>query len=147
MTANLRLRLLVLLLVPLMLLAAMGGWFSYSAADEASTQHDQRLLRLLPALADSVLAPSIADDNGLASSHTLRKEGGKTCFADHLHSGSGDGATKEAARAVAAREWSSFVDFEYGSDWARFSKAAAITTRYTKAEKGWTAWIEGRPCK
>lgn len=62
MTANLRLRLLVLLLVPLMLLAAMGGWFSYSAADEASTQHDQRLLRLLPALADSVLAPSITDD-------------------------------------------------------------------------------------
>jgi hypothetical protein len=61
MTANLRFRLLVLLLVPLMLLAAMGGWFSYSAADEASTQHDQRLLRLLPALADSVLAPSIAD--------------------------------------------------------------------------------------
>lgn len=61
MTANLRLRLLVLLLVPLALLALMGGWFSYSSADEASTQHDQRLMRLLPALADSVLAPSIAD--------------------------------------------------------------------------------------
>lgn len=61
MTANLRLRLLVLLLVPLVLLALMGGWFSYSSADEASTQHDQRLMRLLPALADSVLAPSIAD--------------------------------------------------------------------------------------
>lgn len=61
MTANLRLRLLVLLLVPLVLLALMGGWFSYSSADAASTQHDQRLLRLLPALADSVLAPSIAD--------------------------------------------------------------------------------------
>ncbi|MEG0151240.1 MAG: sensor histidine kinase N-terminal domain-containing protein [Comamonas sp.] len=61
MTANLRLRLLVLLLVPLVLLALMGGWFSYSSADAASTQHDQRLLRLLPALADSVLAPSIAE--------------------------------------------------------------------------------------
>ena len=37
MTANLRLRLLVLLLVPLVLLALMGGWFSYSSADAAST--------------------------------------------------------------------------------------------------------------
>lgn len=62
MTANLRLRLLVLLLVPLVLLALMGGWFGYRSADEASTQHDQRLLRLLPALADSVLAPSIAEN-------------------------------------------------------------------------------------
>ena len=61
MTANLRLRLLVLLVVPLTLLALMGGWFGYRSADEASTQHDQRLLRLLPALADSVLAPSIAE--------------------------------------------------------------------------------------
>lgn len=61
MTANLRFRLLVLLLVPLVLLALMGGWFGYTSADEASTQHDQRLMRLLPALADSVLAPSIAE--------------------------------------------------------------------------------------
>lgn len=88
-----------------------------------------------------------ADETGLAASHTLRKEGGKTCFADHVHSGSGDGATKDAARAAAARAWSDFVDFEYGSNWARFSKAAGVSVRYTKAEKGWTAWIEGRPCR
>ena len=49
------------IMVPLTLLALMGGWFGYRSADEASTQHDQRLLRLLPALADSVLAPSIAE--------------------------------------------------------------------------------------
>lgn len=61
MTANLRFRLLVLLIVPLSLLALMGGWFGYRSADEASIQHDQRLLRVLPALADSVLAPSIAE--------------------------------------------------------------------------------------
>ena len=61
MTANLRLRLAVLLLVPLMLLALMGGWFGYRSTDEASTQHDQQLKRMLPALADSVLAPSLAE--------------------------------------------------------------------------------------
>lgn len=61
MTANLRLRLAVLLLVPLILLACMGGWFGYRSTDEASTQHDQQLKRMLPALADSVLAPSLAE--------------------------------------------------------------------------------------
>lgn len=98
-------------------------------------------------LAGGLALPAEADETGLASSHTLRKEGGKTCFADHLHSGSGDGATKEAARAAAARDWSSFVDFEYGSNWAHYGKAAGIKVKYTKAEKGWTAWIEGRPCR
>jgi hypothetical protein len=92
-------------------------------------------------------APAMADDTGFASSHTLRKEGGKLCFADHYHSGSGDGATKAAARVVAARDWAGFVDFEYGSDWARFSRASSVSVKYTKAEKGWTAWIEARPCK
>jgi hypothetical protein len=98
-------------------------------------------------LAGCLSAQVMADDTGLASSHTLRKEGGKTCFTDHYHSGSGDGATKDAARAVAARDWAGFVDFEYGSDWARFSRASSISVKYTKAEKGWTAWIEARPCK
>lgn len=98
-------------------------------------------------LAGCLSVQVMADDTGLASSHTLRKEGGKTCFTDHYHSGSGDGATKDAARAVAARDWAGFVDFEYGSDWARFSRASSISVKYTKAEKGWTAWIEARPCK
>ena len=62
MTANLRFRLLVLLLVPLMLLAAMGGWFSYSAADEASTQHDQRLLRFVIAPVKERLGEFDADE-------------------------------------------------------------------------------------
>lgn len=88
-----------------------------------------------------------ADETGLASSHTLRKEGGRTCFADHVHSGMGDGATKDAARAVATRNWADFVDLEYGSTWAHYSRAAGTKVRYTKAEKGWTAWIEARPCR
>lgn len=59
MTSGLRNRLLLLLVLPLCLLALVGGWLDYRSADEAASQHDQRLLRLLPALADSVVAPPL----------------------------------------------------------------------------------------
>lgn len=55
MTSNLRNRLLFLLVLPLCLLALLGAWMDWRSAGEAASQHDQRLLRLLPALADSVL--------------------------------------------------------------------------------------------
>jgi hypothetical protein len=73
--------------------------------------------------------------------------GGRTCFADHYHTGAGAGATKEAARQLAIRSWADFVDFEYGSAWARFSLAASARTNYTKEASGWSAVIEARPCK
>lgn len=57
MTSNLRNRLLLLLVLPLCALALVGVWMDWRSAAEAATQHDQRLQRLLPALADSVLAP------------------------------------------------------------------------------------------
>ncbi len=57
MTSDLRNRLLLLLVFPLCVLALLGVWMDYRSADEAAARHDQRLLRLLPALADSVLAP------------------------------------------------------------------------------------------
>ena len=62
MTSDLRNRLLLLLVLPLCVLALVGVWLDYRSADEAAGLHDQRLLRLLPALADSVLAPSIRDN-------------------------------------------------------------------------------------
>ncbi|RYF00988.1 MAG: sensor histidine kinase [Comamonadaceae bacterium] len=62
MTADLRNRLLLLLVLPLCLLALGGAWIDYRSADEAASRHDQRLMRLLPALADSVLAPPMTDD-------------------------------------------------------------------------------------
>ena len=57
MTSDLRNRLLLLLVLPLCVLALIGVWLDYRSADEAAARHDQRLLRLLPALADSLLAP------------------------------------------------------------------------------------------
>ena len=64
MTSDLRNRLLLLLVLPLCVLALLGVWMDYRSADEAAARHDQRLLRLLPALADSVLAPG-ADEGDL----------------------------------------------------------------------------------
>lgn len=92
-------------------------------------------------------AQAFADETGLASSHDLVKSGGRLCFADHVHSGSGDGASKEGARSAAIRAWADFVDLEYGSSWAHFSVAAGAKTKYIKAEKGWNATVEARPCR
>lgn len=61
MTSDLRTRLMLMLMLPLCLLALMGVWLDYRSADEAAGQHDKRLVRLLPALADSVLAPPLHD--------------------------------------------------------------------------------------
>ncbi|MVT37406.1 sensor histidine kinase [Acidovorax citrulli] len=58
MTSVLRNRLLFFLVLPLCVLALAGAWLDYRSADEAASRHDQRLVRLLPALADSVAAPS-----------------------------------------------------------------------------------------
>jgi two-component system sensor histidine kinase TctE len=56
MTSGLRRRLLVLLFVPLLLLALINAWFDYRSAGNVAGQQDQRLLALLPLLADSIIA-------------------------------------------------------------------------------------------
>lgn len=94
-----------------------------------------------------VSTAAVADDTGFAYTHNLRKEGGRLCMSDHYHQGSGAGRTKEGARAAAIRSWADFTNFEYGSAWARFSVARSATTRYSKAEKGWSADVDARPCR
>ena len=56
MLSGLRRRLLVMLITPLILLALLNAWFDYRSADNVALQQDQRLLALLPLLADSVIA-------------------------------------------------------------------------------------------
>ncbi len=104
-------------------------------------------LALAGAFSLAASAGAIADDTGLAYSHDLRKEGGRLCMSDHYHQGSGEGLTKAAARNAAIRSWADFTNFEYGTVWARFSAAASSSTRYTKADKGWRADVEARPCR
>ncbi|MEO7547746.1 MAG: ATP-binding protein [Ramlibacter sp.] len=55
MLSGLRRRLLVMLIVPLVLLALLNAWFDYRSADNVALRQDQRLLALLPLLADSVI--------------------------------------------------------------------------------------------
>lgn len=55
MTSGLRRRLLVMLIAPLILLAVLNAWFDYRSADNVATQQDQRLLALVPLVADSVI--------------------------------------------------------------------------------------------
>lgn len=93
-------------------------------------------------------APVLADDNGLAAIHDFRREGGRLCFADHWHYGTGSGGTRKAAQADAISNWSSFTALEYGSDWARFNKASSKSLRCQPNGGGsFDCQIEGRPCK
>lgn len=56
MSSGLQRRLLLLLLLPLCLLACVNTWFDYRSADNAALQQDRQLLKLVPLLADSVVA-------------------------------------------------------------------------------------------
>ncbi len=63
MAAGLQRRLLVLLLLPLLLLAALNTWFDFRSADTAALQQDRQLLGLVPLLADSVVARGTGPDD------------------------------------------------------------------------------------
>ena len=54
--ADLRRRLLVMLLLPLAVLACVSAWFDYQAAGSAALVQDEQLLRLVPLVAGSVVA-------------------------------------------------------------------------------------------
>lgn len=49
-------RLLLMLILPLALLALLNGYMDYRSADNSASQQDQQLLRLVPLLADSIIA-------------------------------------------------------------------------------------------
>jgi hypothetical protein len=107
-----------------------------------------------PALAVAALfacaAPALADDTGVAGIHEQRREGGRTCFVDHYHYGSSAGLpSKKAAFAAGIKSWADFTDFEYGSDWARWSRASSKSAKCSQAGLGgsWSCDISARPCR
>jgi hypothetical protein len=89
----------------------------------------------------------MADDSGFASMHDLGRMGGRLCMTDHYHYGNGEGKSKAAAQKDAIGSWASFTDFEYGSDWARFSKAAGKKMSCSQSGAGFSCQVEARPCK
>lgn len=62
MKSGLQRRLLLLLLLPLGVFALVSVYFDYQTAGNVALQKDQQLRRLIPLLADSVLAPGQAQD-------------------------------------------------------------------------------------
>jgi hypothetical protein len=91
---------------------------------------------------------ALADSTGLASIHTLRREGGRLCMADHWHYGSsGVQATKAAAQRAAIRSWQDFTNLEYGTDWARYSRAHSRKMTCARASGGVSCDVEARPCR
>lgn len=95
------------------------------------------------------VAPAMADDTGLAGAlHTLRREAGRNCMADHFHHGNSYGiASRKAAEVSAIQSWAGFVALEYGSDWARFAKAGSKKMDCSQSPSGWGCSVEARPCK
>lgn len=89
-----------------------------------------------------------ADDTGFAYMHDMRREAGRLCMTDHWHSGNGSGKTKRAARRAAIRSWQDFTNMEYGSDWARFSRARSKGIKCTRTgRRSYDCSVEGRPCR
>lgn len=85
MTSDLRNRLLLLLVLPLFALLLASAFIDFRSADDAAAQHDQRLLRLLPALADSVVAATMPGTEPLLMlappvDEFLRRSGEFTAF-------------------------------------------------------------------
>jgi hypothetical protein len=95
----------------------------------------------------AVAAPAAADQTGFAAMHNMARVGGKMCMTDHYHYGSGQGANKKAAERAAIGSWQSFTDFEYGSDWARFSKAVGKRISCSQSSSGVDCQVEARPCR
>ncbi len=80
--------------------------------------------------------------------HDARFERGYICYVDHYHYGSSTGqASRKAAEASAIGSWEGFVDFEYGSAWARLSKAGSKRMSCDQSAGGWGCNVEARPCK
>jgi hypothetical protein len=91
---------------------------------------------------------SSADETGMASMHTWRREGGRTCMSDHWHYGSsGSQGSKAAAQRAAIRSWVDFTDLEYGSNWARWGRAASKRMGCSRSGTGWNCDAEARPCR
>ena len=102
----------------------------------------------LAAVAAAVVATvANADVTGFDAMHTQARVGNKMCMTDHWHYGSGSGSTKAAAQKDAISSWQSFTDFEYGSDWARFSKAVAKKVSCSQSGGSYSCQVEARPCR
>lgn len=110
-----------------------------AAAGAAEAARKKPLRRAAPS---SGIAAAIAN-----APHESRLEGGRVCYSSHAHYGSGGGNSRQAAERAAIGSWASFTDFEYGSAWANYSKAAGKRMSCSQSGSGWDCSLEARPCR
>ncbi|MEL6375107.1 MAG: hypothetical protein AAFR04_14205 [Pseudomonadota bacterium] len=89
---------------------------------------------------------AVAQDSGLAGMHAWTTVRGRTCMADHYHSGQGSGASKRGAMRAAIQAWRDFTGWEYGSRWASYRRAVSKGVSCGRAGSGWSCSVEARPC-
>lgn len=88
-----------------------------------------------------------ADNTGFDSIHSQVRIAGKTCFADHSHSGSGTGPNRKAAEAEAIKSWYGYTAGEYGSDWAHIGKAVKKSMNCSQNSASWACDVDATPCR
>lgn len=108
--------------------------------------HILKLAILTAALAAGSIAAR-ADNTGFDSIHSQVRINGKTCFADHAHSGSGAGPNRKAAEAQAIKSWYDYTAGEYGSDWAHIGKAVKKSMTCSQNSSNWTCDVDATPCR
>jgi hypothetical protein len=97
--------------------------------------------------ASGIQTPVSADESGMASIHSWRKVGKKTCLIDHEHNGNGSGLNRKTAELAAIRAWIGFTDLEYGSAWANFNNAIGKQVRCGSGIGGIQCDLLATPCR
>jgi hypothetical protein len=116
--------------------------------ERSLTMTRRYLIPMAMALIGLPAMPSSANDTGFAqTTHATRREGGKLCVLGHTHGGSASAGTKSVALIAAIKIFVITTTDEYGSDWANWAKAGSKRISYAQTADGWSASIEGRPCK
>ena len=126
---------------PRRLVKESGGW-------QMGRRVAMGLVAVVVAMTSVEVSSVLADETGLASMHALRREAGRLCMSDHWHYGSSaTERSKRTAQRSAIRSWQDFTDLEYGSNWARWSRARSKKIGCSRSDSGWSCNVEARPCK
>jgi hypothetical protein len=89
-----------------------------------------------------------ADDTGFITIHELRREGNLLCTASHEHTGTGTTQpNKKLAIRSAAKSWSEFTNWEYGTDWGRWRYARGKSVSCEGGKGAMSCTVIARPCK
>jgi hypothetical protein len=123
------------------------GQAGFSSTTRIAIMRATISIAILAAALALAASPAAADSTGFDSIHAKVRVGGRLCFADHSHNGSGSGASRKIAELQAVRSWYGYTAGEYGSDWANINKAWRRSMRCAPSGSGWTCDVDATPCR